>query len=117
MTLGSKVHLIYYDNALECPCMFSIVLGLGTLCFYLCILFDSLMLSSHGFYAFEVNVLFSNYVSTQTQHNVSFSNVLKHDRNKYNLLEMITADKLRSTLKHLRLGYYSNWSNNFCLLF
>ena len=51
------------------------------------------MLSSHGFYAFEVNVLFSNYVSTQTQHNVSFSNALKHDRNKYNLLEMITADK------------------------
>ena len=34
-------------------------LGLDKLCFYFCLLFYSLMLSSHAHYAFEVNLLFS----------------------------------------------------------
>ena len=40
------------------------------------------MLSSHAYYAFEVNLLFSNYAqnffSTQTKYPI----VLKHDRNR-----------------------------------
>ena len=36
-------------------------LGLNTLCFYFCLLFYSVMPSRHAYYAFEFNLLFSNY--------------------------------------------------------
>ena len=56
-------------------------LGLDTLYFYFCLLFYSLMLASHAYYASKVNLLFSNYAQKVHKQNISFSIVLKHDRN------------------------------------
>ena len=66
------------------PTLPSSGLGLDTLCFYFCLLFYSLMLASHAYYAFKVNLLFSYYAPKYLVHkqNVSFSIVLKHDRNR-----------------------------------
>ena len=54
----------------------SLVVGLDTSCFYFCLFFYSLMLSSHAYYGFEVNLLFSNYAekmfSTQTKYLIFF---------------------------------------------
>ena len=48
------------------------------------LLFYSLMLASHAHYALKVNLLFSNYAPNikYTKQNISFSIVLKHDRNR-----------------------------------
>ena len=46
------------------------------------------MLASHAYYAFKVNLLFSNYAPKYLVHkqNISFSIVLKHGGNRNNLL-------------------------------
>ena len=63
-------------------------LGLDTLCFYFCLLFYSLMLSSHACYAFEVNLLFSNYAekifSTQTKYLIFYACACSERRPTHN---------------------------------
>ena len=56
-----EVFLNYAKRAAFEVCKLVSFLDLDTLCFYICLLFYSLVLSSHACCAFEVNLLFSNY--------------------------------------------------------
>ena len=56
-------------------------------CFSFCLLFYSHILFSHAYYASEVNLLFSNYAQIVFgSQSISLPVVLKHDRNRNNIL-------------------------------
>ena len=75
-------HCLHITHSTQCKETWLYATGRPWHMLYFCLIFYFLMLSSHAYYAFEVNLLFSKIFFVHRQ-NSSFPIVLKHDRNRY----------------------------------
>ena len=102
-------------------------LGLDTLCFYFCLLFYSLMLSSHAYYmllklTYSSQIMLKKFFGTQTKYLIfyctAYHTSLDAPRNIWPYA--CGSPRIINREKGLRLAYYSHWSKPYasqCLLF